>query len=134
VIQLTVLNGKKAGTEKVARHFPVRIGRTPANDLSLDEPGIWDDHLELDLQSSNGVLLKAHPNALTCVNGHPVEEVLLQAGDLIEIGSVQIRFWLSPTHQYSLRFREAATWIMLGLLCLAQIGLICWLSALGRTN
>ena len=128
MIQLTVVNGKKAGTEWVTRHFPVRIGRGSPNDFSLDDPGVWDQHLELDLHNREDVLLKSNPNAHTCVNGQRIQEVAPRSGDLIEIGCVQIRFWLSPIRQYSLRFREAATWTVFGLLCLGQISLIYWLS------
>ena len=124
MIQLTVLTGKKAGTEWVARGFPVRIGRHEGNDLVLDDDGVWDRHFDLDLQRYTGVHLTAQPEALTAVNGERVQEILLRNGDRIELGSVQVRFDLAPTRQRSLRFREAATWVTFGLLCLGQIGLM----------
>jgi pSer/pThr/pTyr-binding forkhead associated (FHA) protein len=111
----------------VARHFPVRVGRIVESSLCLDEPGVWDRHFELALEFPGGVRLKSNSEAITWVNGERVGDALLRAGDLIEIGSVQMRFWLSPTRQRSLRVRETATWLMFGLLSLGQIGLIYWL-------
>ena len=127
MIQLQILTGKQAGLEWQARHFPVRIGRASTNHLTLDDQGIWERHLEIVLQSREGFLLNTQPDALTSVNRQPVREAFLRNGDLIQIGSVQIRFWLVRARQYSLRFREAITWLAFGLLCASQIVLIYWL-------
>ena len=40
MLQLSILSGKTAGTEWVARRFPVRIGRAPDSDLKLEDAGI----------------------------------------------------------------------------------------------
>ena len=127
MVQLQILSGKKAGAEWVARHFPVRVGRASANHFSLDDEGVWDRHLEISIRTGEGFLLKTDRDALASVNGHPANETLLRNGDLIQIGSVQIRFWLVPARQSSLRFREAVTWLTVGLLCASQIALIYWL-------
>ena len=127
MVQLQILTGKQAGVEWVARHFPVQVGRAAANHLALDDEGVWDRHLEIALQNSEGFLLKTQADALTSVNGHPVRETVLRNGDLIQVGSVQLRFWLVPARQYSLRLREAVSWLGLGLLCASQIALIYWL-------
>ena len=127
MIQLQILSGKKAGTDSVARRFPFRIGRSSAADLCLEEDGIWDQHLELDLITPDGFVLSTQPNALATVNGQPVEQKILRNGDLIEIGSLKIRFWLSEARQFGLRFREWLTWCGLALLCAGQVCLIYWL-------
>src|SRR5262245_54377769 len=127
VIQLTVLNGKKAGAEQVTRRFPFRIGRAPECDLCLDDDGVWDRHLELNLRSDAGIHLAAQPQALTAVNGQPVLETPLRNGDLIEMGSLRLRFWLAPTRQRGLRLRESLTWLFLALLSLGQVAVIYWL-------
>ena len=127
MIQLQILSGKKAGTDSVARRFPFHIGRSSAADLCLEEDGIWDQHLELDLITPGGFVLSAQPNALATVNGQPVQQIILRNGDLIEIGSLKIRFWLSATRQIGLRFREWLTWSALVLLSAGQVCLIYWL-------
>ena len=127
MIQLQILSGNKAGTDWVARRFPFHIGRSAAADLSLEEDGIWDQHLELDLIRPDGFVLSARPNALVAVNGQRIEQAVLRNGDRIEIGSLKMRFWLSETRQVGLRFREWITWCALVLLSAGQVCLIYWL-------
>ena len=127
MVQLKVLTGKKAGTAWVARRFPVRIGRSSAADLQLEESGVWDQHLQLDFHPAEGIVLSAQPNALATVNGQPVQQALLRNGDAIAIGSMRLQFWLSETRQGGLRIREGLTWAGIAAISLGQICLIYWL-------
>lgn len=127
MIQLQILTGTLAGQQWNARRFPISVGRSSKAHLTLEDHGVWDSHLQIHLDAVQGVVLSAGPEGFTAVNGHPAESAILRNGDLIEAGSVKIRFSLSPTGQYSLRFREAATWTALGALCLGQVWLIYWL-------
>ena len=124
MVLLQVFSGKNAGTATLARHFPFVVGRNSTADLCLEQEGIWDRHLEFHLQIPDGFLLKAHPLALTSVNGLPVQQTFLRNGDLIEVGPLKIQFWLSETRQRGLRTREFLTWFALAALCAAQIVLI----------
>ena len=124
MVQLQVFSGNQAGTATVARRFPFVVGRNSTADLCLEQDGIWDRHLEFHLQIPDGFLLKAHPRALTSVNGQQVQQTFLRNGDLIEFGSLKIQFWLSETRQRGLRTREFLTWFALAALCLGQILLI----------
>jgi len=56
--------------------------------------------------------------------GQVVIDRILRNGDLIELGSAQLRFWFARTRQKTLRLREALTWIALVMLFGTQIGLI----------
>ena len=127
MVQLKVLSGKKAGTGWVARRFPVRIGRSSAADLQLEESGVWDQHLQLDFNPQEGIFLNAQPEALTAVNGQPVRQTVLRNGDAIDIGSLRMQFWLSENRQAGLRVREGLTWAGIAALSLGQIGLVYWL-------
>lgn len=127
MVRLTILNGKKAGTEWVARRFPVRIGRSSRCDLCLEEDGVWDQHLELSLNPDQGFILTVQPEAFATVAGQSVQQTSLRNGDVIEIGALQMHFALGPTRHRNLRLREALTWIALGVLNLGQIVLIYWL-------
>ena len=127
MVQLEILSGKKAGTQWVARRFPVRIGRAAAADLCLEERGIWDQHVVLNFDPPVGFVLALQPDALAAVNGEPVREAVLRNGDCIEIGSVKLRFWLGETRQTGLRSREALTWTALVAITAGQIALIYWL-------
>jgi pSer/pThr/pTyr-binding forkhead associated (FHA) protein len=127
MVQLKVLSGRKAGTAWVARRFPVRIGRSAGADLQVEEDGVWDQHLQLDFDPAAGIVLSAQPNALAAVNGQAVDHAVLRNGDVIDIGSLRLQFWLSETRQTDLRLREAFTWAAIAAISLGQVGLIYWL-------
>ena len=127
MVQLKVLSGKMAGIAWVARRFPVRIGRSVGADLRLEESGVWDQHLQLDFDPAEGIVLSAQSNALTAVNGQAVQKTVLRNGDVIDIGSLRLQFWLSETRQADLRLREGFTWAALAAISLGQVGLIYWL-------
>jgi hypothetical protein len=127
MVDLHILSGKKAGTGWVVRHFPVRIGRSAANDLQLEENGVWDDHLELGFDLAQGFVLTSKTDALVSVNGETVQTTRLRNGDSIEVGSVQIRFWLAATRQRGLRLREWSVWCVVAAISLGQVALVYWL-------
>lgn len=126
MIQLNILNGKMAGQTFVARRFPFGIGRAAGAHLVLDGDGVWDRHLELQF-SGEGLYLQAQPGALVTLNGQRVEHARLHNGDLLELGSVKLRFWLAAVAQRSLRPREILTWLALSALFVFQLLLIYWL-------
>jgi hypothetical protein len=128
MVQLKILSGKMAGTERVARHFPFRIGRSPTADLQLEEAGVWDQHVELTFDATNGFILCAHSNALATINGQPLREAVLRNGDALEIGALKISFWLAETRQAGLRLREWLTWAAFALITAGQVVLIYRLS------
>jgi predicted component of type VI protein secretion system len=124
MVQFKIVSGKMAGTEKVARHFPFRIGRSPSADLQLEDAGVWDQHLELLFDPATGFVLHTQPPALAVINGQPFQQAVLRNGDAIEIGALKIRFWLGETRQRSLRPREWLTWIAFLLILIGQFVLI----------
>jgi predicted component of type VI protein secretion system len=127
MVQLKILSGKKAGSSWDTRHFPVHIGRSAGSDLQLEEPGIWEDHLQIVLDPAEGFLVETQANALASVNGQPVQRAVLRNGDTIELGSVKLRFWLSEARQRGQAVREAFIWTVILSVCLAQIALVYWL-------
>ena len=125
MVQLKFLSGNKAGTSWVARRFPVRVGRSPGSDLQLDDGGMWDEHLAIDLKRGQGFIIETCGAALASVNTEPVTEPLvLRNGDMIEIGAARLQFWLAPPRQRALALREWLTWIALTAVSLSQIALI----------
>jgi pSer/pThr/pTyr-binding forkhead associated (FHA) protein len=128
MVQLKFLSGTKAGTSWGARRFPVRVGRAPNADLRLEEQGIWDEHLRIDFNSNKGYVLSTGAGALARINGEQMDRsTALRNGDVIELGSLRIQFWLGEPRQRGLRLREGLTWLSIALICLGQIGLIYWL-------
>jgi len=125
VILLEILNGSKAGTRWVARQFPFTVGRERTAALALNDDGVWDGHADFNLRPREGCTISGRPEALTLINGQPVESPQrLHSGDLIEIGSVKLRFALGPTRQRSLAWREIFTWVALAALCAGELALI----------
>ncbi|MBI4662484.1 MAG: FHA domain-containing protein [Verrucomicrobia bacterium] len=127
MIQLRFLTGKLAGSVQSVERFPCAIGRNASSDLRVEDAGVWDRHLELDLDLLHGFTLRTSPDAFVCVNGQRIEQAVLKNGDLLEFGGVKIQFWLNQTRQRSLRTREFVTWAMFVLLSLGQVALIYWL-------
>jgi pSer/pThr/pTyr-binding forkhead associated (FHA) protein len=127
MVRLCIVSGKNAGTAMVAGRFPYRIGRSPRSDFCVEDAGVWDEHLELDLDSHGGFLLSLQGNSLATINGQPFQHVCLKNGDLIEIGSLKMQFTLSETTQCAFRLREALTWTGLAVLFGSQVALIYWL-------
>lgn len=128
MIAFHILNGSKAGTQWVACRFPFRIGRSPNDDLQIEDAGVWDHHLRVELREGRHAALIAAPDAMTTVNGQPAQDVILRSGDVIDLGSLRLQFGLSLTTHRSLRLRELITWVALALLSLGQVALIYALS------
>ncbi len=124
MIQLHVLNGRKAPASFTTQRLPVTLGRGEACGFRLEDDGVWDQHLEFSVSPPNRIQLRSSAGAFTAVNGQRVQEVILRNGDLIEVGGVQLRFGLAPVRQHSLAWREALTWIALAALALGQVVLI----------
>jgi len=116
-----------AGREQVARHFPFQVGRASGAGLRLEDSGVWDQHLTIDLGPNTQFELQTQPGAATYLNGVPVEKSPLRNGDVIQIGTVELLFGLSPTRQRSFFARELLVWFGLAAISLGQIALIYWL-------
>jgi len=127
MVQLNILSGNKAGTSWRVRRFPVRIGRSSTVELQLEEPGLWDQHLELNFVPREGFVMIPHPNALVTIDEQPVKRAILRSGDILNLGALKLQFWLAPTRQSGMRFREALTWAAMAAMSLVQVGLVYWL-------
>ena len=124
MFQLKILSGRQAGGVWSARHFPARVGRSPAADLSLQDDGIWNEHFEIDLSDSKEFVLVAKSDGLLSVNGAPSKKIALRNGDVIEAGSTKLQFWLGEVGQAGLRWRERLIWALVAAVCLIQIVVI----------
>jgi hypothetical protein len=88
---------------------------------------VWERHAQIHWRRGSSLELDSHPDAYTGLNGQRVQRASLRNGDLIELGSVKLQFWLSPARQAGLWFREWLTWLALAGLLAAQAALIRWL-------
>jgi pSer/pThr/pTyr-binding forkhead associated (FHA) protein len=128
MLEFHVLSGRQAGTVLSPESLPCVIGRGPETGLRFDDPGVWEQHLEVEVRPGDGVFARRLPPALANLNGAPFEESLLRNGDRLDLGAVTLRFWLSPARQQTFRLREILTWAALALLCVLQAVLVFWFS------
>jgi pSer/pThr/pTyr-binding forkhead associated (FHA) protein len=124
MVQLKILSGTQAGSMTVARRFPFRVGRGAESDLRLEEPGVWDRHLEIAFEPRNGFLAVPRGEALITVNGKPSGAVRLRNGDQIEMGGAVVQFWLGETQQRGFRLREWMVWSTYALVTALELLLI----------
>ena len=127
MVRIRILSGERAGEDCRLTRFPVVIGRASDAGLSLLETGVWERHLELRLSSSREFMAAAVAEALLIVNGRACSETSLRSGDLIEIGSARLQFWLNEVGQRPLGLRETLVWLGIALVSVAQFLLIGWL-------
>ena len=127
MVQLRVLNGSRAGTAQTVSLFPCTLGRSVGDDVQLVEVGVWENHLQLDLQVPAGFRLCRLGQGRARVNGAEFDELLLRNGDVIELGAVKVQFWLGEVRQSDHHLRETLTWLGLAELILIEAALILWL-------
>jgi len=127
MLQINILSGKMAGTSMVARRFPFQIGRSAHSDLSLEEPGVWDDHLEIKFEPGDGFFAGALGDALITVNGEAVQHQRIRNGARIELGGAVLQFWLGETTQRGLRLHEWFAWGTVLAVTAIEVYLIAWL-------
>lgn len=110
--------------------FPWIVGRSSDAHTRIEEPGVWDRHIEINLDLQKGFVLTSDERALAVVNGQSSSTCVLRNGDIIEAGAVKMQFWLAAVRQRPMAWREYAVWAFLALLCLGQIALVYWLLSL----
>ena len=124
MIQLSILSGQAAGETQIVRRFPFRIGRAPENDLRLEAAGVWDNHLTLEFQKSEGFILHTAPETFVAINEEQKQSARLRNGDIISFGSAKVQFWLAAPRQRGLRLREISVWLLITAITAVQLILI----------
>lgn len=127
MVQIKILSGSRAGEKCRIKQFPCLIGRSAEAQICIAETGVWDRHLELEIDPVGRFSLRACSEALVTLNGHSAAQASLRNGDLIELGAVRLQFWLDETEQRALWLRETLTWAAITLISGAQVALIVWL-------
>ena len=91
---LTVLNGRAAGSRHVMEGTRTRIGRAAENDVVLPDPGVSRFHAEIERLPEGYVLRDLGSTNGTLVGGRRVRERLLEEGDILRCGDVEMGFEL----------------------------------------
>ena len=126
--QLQVLTGQPRRHYVWADEFPVRLGRVADSTMRIEEEGVWDNHVAIELDVENRFHLQHISDASVMVNGKPMTDGQpLANGDVLELGSVKLQFWLGTVRQHRISAREAAVWALLAAVTAAQVCLLLWL-------
>ena len=91
-IRLRVEGGPHLGQTFVVERSGVTIGRQDGNDIVLDDARLSRQHVRLDLRAGGLVVTDLGSANGTRVNGQPVRQAILHAGDRLEFGSLQLEF------------------------------------------
>ena len=107
----------------------VRIGSGQTNDITLKREGISPYHAVVEVLDGQGTLLPGVDGGDLKVNGTPVHErTLLQPGDRLQIGSVEIHYKLVPFPQPEKTRRISwLEWITVALLVGGVLGQVLFL-------
>jgi len=68
------------------------VGRTPGNEIALPYPSVSSRHCIFILSGVDVVLRDLNSSNGTLVNGTAINETVLRPGDVIQVGTVQIKF------------------------------------------
>jgi len=127
--QLQFLTGQPRRHYIWPGEFPIRLGRSSDCALRIEEEGVWDNHVEIELDNENRFHLRRISDASVMVNDEPMEdEQPLANGDVLALGSVKLQFWLGTVQQRRLSTREAAVWALLAAVTAVQVSLLLWLN------
>ena len=80
----------------IDRRFEVREGRTTIGrgdrcDVRIALPKVSSAHCEIMMENQRATLVNLDEIMGTLHNGHPVQEVILSADDVVQIGPVRFR-------------------------------------------
>lgn len=73
-----------------------RLGRSDDNDFQIDHPTISTHHCEIQLEADSVVVRDLGSTNGTFIEGQPVKEARLQAGQTLQLGDVQMVLETTP--------------------------------------
>lgn len=89
---LIIEQGKDVGTEVEVPAAGMKFGRSPANDLVLDDESVMLFHGRLFFKSDGSLWVTDFgAGEKTMVGGKQIDEIALKVGDLVEVGSYAFR-------------------------------------------
>ena len=91
--RLLVQPGTPAAREINLQAGTNSLGRAPANSIQLNDPSVSGSHCQIVLENGNAILKDLGSTNGTFVNRAPVKEAVLQPGQTIHLGSVEMVFY-----------------------------------------
>ncbi|HKW60861.1 MAG TPA: FHA domain-containing protein, partial [Candidatus Dormibacteraeota bacterium] len=90
--ELKIESGPDAGHTHRATEKPVRLGRSPDNDVILRDPATSGHHARLERRGEAFWLVDLGSTNGTFVNGEAVQEKQLNHGDRLTVGQNSLHF------------------------------------------
>lgn len=116
-------SGQKPVVHPVAA-LPCRIGRSGKCGLRLQEPGIWEEHVELSQGADDSFQISRVGEGSLILNGESRDDGRLVNGDTIELGATKLRFWLTPVRPRSQVAGDWMFWALVSTVLIAMVGLL----------
>ncbi len=89
---LVVTGGEGAGTAYALTRERITLGRAAGNDIVLIDPQVSRRHAMIARRPEGFIVADLHSTNGTSINGHHIEEGLLDEGDVLTLGSTSFRF------------------------------------------
>ena len=90
--ELTIETGPDAGHSHRAGDRALRLGRSPDNDIILRDPATSGHHARVERRGDTFWIVDLGSTNGTLVNGEPIQEKELNAGDRVTIGQNAVTF------------------------------------------
>ena len=90
--KLVINPGSPAAWEVQLKPGANSLGRAPANDFQITDPSVSGSHCQILLENGNAVIKDLGSTNGTFVNRAPVKEAVLQPGQTIHLGGVEMAF------------------------------------------
>jgi CRP-like cAMP-binding protein/Fe-S-cluster-containing hydrogenase component 2 len=90
--RLKIISGERAGSFLQLRHPTTSFGRGAGNDYRFADDGLSRSQALIECQGTQFLLRDMNSTNGTLVNGNRVTEILLHAGDVIEMGEIKMEF------------------------------------------
>jgi transcriptional regulator with GAF, ATPase, and Fis domain len=97
-VALVVVSGPHRGLERAVDRDRVRIGKSPDNDLVLDDPTVSRFHCEIRRDGQGYLLEDLGSTNGTLVDGNAVRQVYLAPGAKVTVGHVELKVRSGDQH------------------------------------
>lgn len=89
---LSILSGDQQGTEFRLKMGVTNIGSGSENDILMDDPSIAEKHAQITFGPDGFTIYDYNTPGGILINGQRISEHLVQSGDKIQIGDIELRF------------------------------------------
>ena len=86
LVKLIASNPMESCEEILMAEFPLRLGRSPDADVSIDDRWVSREHCEIDFVDDALLVRDLDSKHGTFVNGRSIRRSALRAGDMLTIG------------------------------------------------